>query len=406
MEFGYNLRMRKLLLILLILGLLSPTMVFAQKFKNLAMTPPMGWNSWNRFGPKINEKLIEEIADAMVSTGMRDAGYRYIVIDDGWQIGRDKNGNIIVNPKKFPHGIKALADYVHFRGLKFGIYSDAGRKTCQGLPGSRGYEYQDARTYAKWGVDYLKYDWCSHGKQNSEASYKLMRDALYKAGRPIVFSICEWGITKPWLWAKDIGNLWRTTDDIQDCWDCVNEWGGMGWTLILDRQVGLEKYSGPGHWNDPDMLEVGNGGMTTGEYKAHFSMWCMLAAPLMAGNDIRNMSDDIRNILINKEVIAIDQDPLGKQGVKITDIGDYEIWVKELQGKELAVALLNRGLTPIDAVIHWKTILRRFKLENNNYKLRDLWEKKFVGATNKVFRVKIPSHSVILLRLVKTKNTD
>ncbi|MCD6117531.1 glycoside hydrolase family 27 protein [bacterium] len=375
--------------------------IFAQKFDNIALTPPMGWNSWNKFGPNINEKLVKEIADAMVSSGMKDAGYQYIVIDDGWQSGRDENGNIIVNAEKFPNGIKPVVDYVHSKGLKFGIYSDAGRKTCQGLPGSRGYEYQDARTYAKWEVDYLKYDWCSHGKQNSEASYKLMRDALYKAGRPIVFSICEWGTTKPWLWAGDIGHLWRTTEDIQDCWDCVNDWGGLGWVLILDKQAGLESYSGPAHWNDPDMLEVGNGGMTIKEYKAHFSMWCMLAAPLMAGNDIRNMSGDIKSILTNKEVIALDQDALGKQAVKITDTGDYEIWVKELSEGELAVAFFNRGETPVNAKIHWGYFLRKFKMNNDKYILRDLWENKIVGDTKKVYKKKISSHDLVLIRLVK-----
>lgn len=376
---------------------------WSQKFKGLALKPPMGWNSWNCFGPNINEKLIKEIADAMISTGMKDAGYIYLVIDDGWQMERDREGNIIANPKKFPHGIKALADYIHSKGLKFGIYSCAGRKTCEGLPGSRGYEYQDARTYARWGVDYLKYDWCYHGKQNAEASYKLMRDALYKAGRPIVFSICEWGTTKPWLWAKNVGHLWRTTEDIIDCWDCVNEWGGMGWTLILDRQVGLEKYAGPDHWNDPDMLQVGNGGMTINEYRAHFSMWCMLAAPLMAGNDIRKMSEEIKKILTNKEVIAIDQDPLGKQGYKITDIGDYEIWVKELSEGELAIALLNRGLSSVNALLHWSFFKRKFKLKGE-FKVRDLWKHTFVSKTSdKIYRVKVPPHDVVMLRLVKLK---
>ena len=374
---------------------------FSQKFKNLALTPPMGWNSWNCFGPDINEKKVMEIADYMVKTGMRDAGYIYLVIDDGWQSGRDENGNIIVNKKKFPHGIKKIVDYVHSKGLKFGIYSDAGRKTCQGLPGSRGYEFQDARTYAKWGVDYLKYDWCYHGKQNSEASYKLMRDALYKAGRPIVFSICEWGTTKPWQWAKDIGHLWRTTEDIQDCWDCVNEWGGLGWTLILDKQVGLESYNGPGHWNDPDMLEVGNGGMSAEEYKAHFSMWCMLSAPLMAGNDIRKMSSEIKNILLNKEVIAIDQDPLGKQAIRLVDTGDYEIWGKELSKGELAVALLNRGETSVSAKINWNWILGKLNRKGNVYKIRDLWLHSFVGKTDKIFKRKIKPHSVVLLRFVR-----
>ncbi len=373
--------------------------LFPQKFKDLAKTPPMGWNSWNKFGCNINENLIKEIADAMVKNGMKDAGYEYIVIDDCWQIARDKQGNIIADPERFPSGIKALADYVHSKGLKFGLYSDAGTYTCQKRPGSRGYEYQDARTYASWGVDYLKYDWCSHGKQNSEASYKLMRDALYAAGRPIIFSICEWGTTKPWLWARDIGNLWRTTEDIQDCWDCINDWGGIGWTLILDKQSGLEQYAGPGHWNDPDMLEVGNGGMSDKEYRAHFSMWCMLSAPLMAGNDIRNMSESIKKILTNKEVIALDQDPLGKQAYKYGDFGDYEIWVKFLKDDELAIAFLNRGNRPINIIVNWKNILRKTGLKKNSYKLKDLWKHKIIGNTKSIFKTKIPSHDILLLRL-------
>jgi len=375
--------------------------LFPQKFKDLAKTPPMGWNSWNKFGCNINENLIKEIADAMVKNGMKDAGYEYIVIDDCWQIARDKQGNIIADPKRFPSGIKNLVDYVHSKGLKFGLYSDAGTYTCQKRPGSRGYEYQDARAYASWEVDYLKYDWCSHGKQNSEASYKLMRDALYAAGRPIVFSICEWGTTKPWLWARDIGNLWRTTEDIQDCWDCINDWGGIGWTLILDKQSGLEQYAGPGHWNDPDMLEVGNGGMSDKEYRAHFSMWCMLSAPLMAGNDIRNMSKSIKKILTNKEVIALNQDPLGKQGFKYGDFGDYEIWVKFLKDDELAIAFLNRGNRPINIVVNWKNILRKTGLRKNVYKLKDLWKHKIIGNTKSIFKAKIPSHDILLLRLKK-----
>src|ERR1043166_1570409 len=279
----------------------------------LARTPPMGWNSWNKFGCNVSEKLIREMADAVVSSGMKDAGYTYVVIDDCWQTGRDAEGNITPDPQRFPSGMKALADYVHSKGLKFGLYSDAGTLTCQKRPGSRGYEFQDARQYAAWGVDYLKYDWCSTGTQNQPASYSIMRDALLKSGRAIVFSICEWGTSKPWTWARDVGNLWRTTSDIQDCWDCRRDWGGMGFVHILDLQDGLEAYAGPGHWNDPDMLEVGNGGMTPTEYRAHFSLWCILAAPLMAGNDLRQMSPDIAEILTNKELIAVDQDPLGLQ---------------------------------------------------------------------------------------------
>ena len=242
----------------------------------------MGWNSWNKFQCNVSESLMKEAADAMVRTGMRDAGYQYVVIEDCWQVSRDANGNIVADPQRFPVGIKALSDYVHSQGLKFGIYSDAGTGTCENRPGSRGYEFQDARQYAAWGVEYLKYDWCNHSTQDAAASYSIMRDALAKSGRPIVFSLCEWGVTKPWLWAKDVGNLWRTTQDIFDKWDGQTPSGDpVGVLQILDSQDGLESYAGPGHWNDPDMLEVGNGGMTTTEYRSHFSLWCLLAAPVI-----------------------------------------------------------------------------------------------------------------------------
>ena len=257
--------MRKYLLISL---LLTAAFVNAQKFGNLAMTPPMGWNSWNKFGCDINEQTIRETADAMAANGMRDAGYRYLVIDDCWQIGRDSSGNIIADPKRFPSGMKSLGDYIHSKGLKFGIYSDAGTATCQGRPGSRGYEFQDARTYASWGADYLKYDWCNHGKQNPESSYITMRDALYKAGRPVVFSICEWGVSKPWEWASDIGHLWRSTEDIINCFDCKNYWGGNGVLQIIDLFTDIGQYTGPGHWNDADMLEIGNGVLTPSEKRS------------------------------------------------------------------------------------------------------------------------------------------
>jgi len=317
----------------------SACMAAADSWENLAQTPPMGWNSWNTFRLEINEDLVRGIADMFVERGFKDAGYEYIVIDDGWQIDRDAQGNIVVNDKKFPSGIKALADYVHAKGLKFGIYSDAGYKTCGGYPGSRGYEYQDARQYAAWGVDYLKYDWCATGNQSAPDCYKLMRDALEKSGRPIVFSICEWGTTKPWSWAEGVGHLWRTTFDIRPTWDGgkkvlskgVQVENFMGFTKILDLQVGLENYAGPGHWNDPDMLEVGNGKLTADENKAHFSLWCMLAAPLMLGNDIRKATPETMGTLLNKEAIAVNQDPLGKQGVKVRDYGDLEVWSKVLQ---------------------------------------------------------------------------
>lgn len=257
----------------------------AQKFEDLTQTPPMGWNSWNKFHCDVSDKLIREMADALVASGMRDAGYKYIVIDDCWQVSRDAQGNIVPDPERFPSGMKALGDYIHSKGLKFGIYSCAGSLTCQNRPASRGYQFQDAQTYASWGVDYLKYDWCNSEGQNAKAAYKTMSDALKASDRPIVFSICEWGENKPWEWGAGIGHLWRTTSDICDCYDCILDWGGLGIVNIIDKEAELQKYAGPSHWNDPDMLEVGNGGMTDDEYKTHFSMWSMLAAPLMAGSD-------------------------------------------------------------------------------------------------------------------------
>src|SRR5271154_1600819 len=306
----------------------------------IAKTPPMGWNSWNKFGCKgLNEKVVRETADAMASNGMKDAGYQFVILDDCWQTGRDANGNIVADPERFPSGIKALADYIHGKGLKFGIYTDVGTMTCAKRPGSIGHEYQDAKQYASWGVDYLKEDWCNTlPGQNSESSYVIMRDALAKAGRPIVFSICEWGSTKPWLWAGSVGNLWRATDDIQDHWSHPKG-GGLGLVEIIDLMNGIESYNGPGHWNDPDMLEVGNGGMTTTEYRTHFSMWCIFAAPLMAGNDLAGMPPEIREILTNKEAIAIDQDPLGRQGRRVREEGDFQTYSKQLADGSRAVIL-------------------------------------------------------------------
>ena len=362
----------------------------------LAKTPPMGWNSWNKFGCNVSEKLIREMADAVVSTGMRDAGYQYVVIDDCWQVERDAGGNIVPDPQRFPSGMKALADYVHSKGLKFGLYSDAGTLTCQKRPGGRGYEFQDARQYAAWGVDYLKYDWCSTGTQNQQASYSIMRDALLKAGRPIVFSICEWGTSKPWLWARDVGNLWRTTGDIQDCWDCKRDWGGMGFIHILDLQDGLEAYAGPGHWNDPDMLEVGNGGMTAEEYRAHFSLWCVLAAPLMAGNDLRQMTPEIAEILTNREVIAVDQDPLGLQGRRVRREGDSDVWAKQLADGGRAVALLNRGASPAQLSVSWNDIGYPAHLPAS---VRDLWARKDLGKRTGGFSATVPGHGVVLIKV-------
>lgn len=373
----------------------------AQKFENLAMTPPMGWNSWNKFAcDGVNETVLRSVADAMASSGMKDAGYQYIVIDDCWQTGRDSLGNIIADPKKFPSGIKALADYIHSKGLKFGIYSCAGRLTCAGRPGSHGYEFQDARTYAKWGVDYLKLDWCNTDGQNQKESYTLMRDALYAAGRPIVFSICEWGSSNPWNWAGDVGHLWRTTGDIENQWGKVMARSGKVWggsvVAILDMQNGLEKYAGPGHWNDPDMLEVGNGGLSPEEERAHFSLWCMIAAPLIAGNDLASMTAHTKEILLNRDVIAIDQDKLGKEGYKILDGLDFEIYQKPLAGGDIAICLFNRSAKAMDVNVNWKD----YKIDTG-YNLTDLWAHHPAGTTATNYRAKIASHDVVMLRLSK-----
>jgi alpha-galactosidase len=401
----YNIKLSN---ILLSVGLIaSLNVATGQNFENLAPTPPMGWNSWNKFGCNVSEALIKEMADAMVKSGMRDAGYRYVVIDDCWQTGRDSNGNIIPDPERFPSGMKALADYIHSKGLKFGLYSCAGSKTCQGRPGSRGYQFQDARQYAEWGVDYLKYDWCYNEGQDAKAAYKTMSDALKECGREIVFSICEWGETMPWEWAEGTGHLWRTTADIRDCFDCTLNWGGLGVLQILDKQVGLEEHAGPGHWNDPDMLEVGNGGQTIPEYRAHFSLWCMLAAPLMAGNDLRDMGDGIRIILNNKEAIAVNQDSLGMQAFKFIDYGDLEIWVKALSDGEASFCFLNRCSEPVDLKFNWRKFgVYHFSFRNSGfnpwkktYSIRDLWNHKNIGTTATELSARIGGHDVLMVRL-------
>ena len=373
---------------------------YTQKFDNLAQTPPMGWNSWNKFACDVSEDLIMGMADAMVSSGMMDAGYEYVVIDDCWQVGRDGNGEIIVDKERFPHGIKYLADYIHAKGLKFGIYSCAGSKTCAGRPGGFGHEYQDARTYAGWGVDYLKYDWCNTTTQDSRSSYTNMSDALRTAGRPIVFSICEWGSTKPWEWAKEVGHLWRTTGDILDRWDAM-----IG---IVDKQRDLAEQAGPGHWNDPDMLEIGNGGMTAEEYKTHFSMWCMMAAPLMAGNDLADMSDETKEILMNSELIAIDQDPMGKQASCYRDNGDYEIWGKALENDEKVICLLNRSDEEKEVQVNFTYLLKTsdnywytYPYKMQDYKVHDLWEHNELKTDKNIIMVKMPPHSVKVYRFIK-----
>jgi alpha-galactosidase len=400
--------MKRILLLLLIFLLSSNA--YAQKFEQLAMTPPMGWNSWNKFGCNVNEALIRETADALVSSGMKDAGYLYINIDDCWHGERDSLGFIQPDPARFPSGMKALADYIHSKGLKLGIYSDAGWKTCGGRPGSRGREYQDAMTYAKWGVDYLKYDWCNTEGLKAEGAYLTMRDALYAAGHPIVLSICEWGNNKPWEWGKKIGHLWRTTGDIYNCFDCVKDhgtWKSWGVMQILDMQKGLREHAGPGHWNDPDMLEVGNG-MSTNEDRAHFSMWSILAAPLITGNDLRNMSKETREILTNREVIAVNQDALGVQGFQYSAKDSVEVWFKPLKDDEWAMVILNRNTSARKVSFDWKTekvsdalSKRDAGFDATEYKLRDLWAGRDLGTTRRPLSADVAPHDVLMLRLKK-----
>jgi alpha-galactosidase len=379
---------------LVLLALVAAPSASAQKYEGLAPTPPMGWNSWNAFQGQISEQLIEETADALIASGMQAAGYRYLVIDDGWEANeRDSQGQLVPDPARFPSGMKALGDYLHAKGFRFGIHNCAGTKTCAGLPGGRGHEFEDARRYASWGVDYLKYDWCNHGTANAEETFKTMRDGLRAAGRPVVFSICEWGSNKPWLWGKDVGHLWRTTGDITDCYDCQATYS-LGWKHILESQVSLESYAGPDHWNDPDMLEVGNPGLTLAESRAHFSLWSMLAAPLMAGNDVRKMSSEIRDILTNREVIAIDQDALGKQGYRFMDHPSKQIWVKELSGGEWAICFFNSGDSPLPLRIDWA----HFPFLKGSYRIRDLWQKKDIGQPMSSFRTTVAPHDVVLLK--------
>jgi alpha-galactosidase len=390
-------------------GLMPAAGAWAQKFEGLAATPQMGWNSWNKFGCNIDEKLIRETADAMVKLGLKDAGYQYINIDDCWHGQRDPEGNMHPDPQRFPSGIKAVADYVHARGLKLGIYSDVGDTTCGHRPGSRGHEYQDARTYAAWGVDYLKYDWCDSKGLNAVGAYTTMRDAIRAAKRPILLSICEWGDNKPWEWAPDVGHSWRTTGDIYPCWDCEmnhGSWSAFGVLRILDKQAGLRKYAGPGHWNDMDMLEVGMG-MTETEDRSHFSIWAMMNSPLILGNDLRSMPESTRRIIGNRDVIAINQDPLGVQALRYYNQGQVELWAKPLAGDEWAVMMLNRGETPLAWRYDWKQHqigddLSKREVDFNKaaYRWHEVWTGK-TGDTGRPLEMNVPAHGVVLLRLRK-----
>lgn len=385
---------------------------FSQKFDGVALTPPMGWNSWNTFQTRLSEELVKQTADMLVSSGMKDMGYTYLVLDDGWSARqRDSlTGNLVADPVKFPNGMKAVADYVHSKGLKFGLYNCGGVRTCADFPGSYGYEEMDARLYASWGIDYLKYDWCYSEGLDAVASYKRMSQAIRNAGRPMIFSLCEWGITKPWLWAKEVGHLWRTTGDIGSVFNGMKNhgtWSSNGVMTIVDLQVGLREYTGSGHWNDPDMLEVGNG-MSYQEDRAHFSLWCMLAAPLMAGNDLRKMNKTTLDILTNSDAIAIDQDKLGIAGLRYSNTDSLQVWVKPLENDEWAVCFVNRSAKEKKITFDWSKEVIKDRLTGrqlggtgSQYKLFDIWKKSIVGNTAEVLSKAIASHDVLFLRLKK-----
>jgi len=367
----------------------------------LAQTPPMGWNAWNHFKRTITDADVRAAADAMVASGMRDAGYTYVNIDDTWEGDRDAQGNIQSN-SKFPD-MKALADYVHSKGLKLGIYSSPGPTTCAKFEGSYNHEQQDADTYAKWGVDYLKYDLCglrpimkdqSHGDPQvasniMKQAYEKMHQALLNTHRPIVYSLCQYGWDSPWTWAPLVGgNLWRTTGDIRDDYEHMS--------LIGFSQAGLAKFASPGHWNDPDMLEIGNGGMTPDEYQTHMSLWAILAAPLLAGNDLSKMDDVTKSILTNKDVIAVDQDRLGMQGDRVTAVGPCEVWMRPLDAGAKAVALFNRG--PLDTPITVQ--LKDVGLDGPVHAV-DLWSHKDLGLVQGSYTATVPRHGVVMLRLAR-----
>jgi alpha-galactosidase len=376
-----------LVFVVLVVGITSPQAAEAQS-TSIAATPPMGWNSWNKFGCNVSDKLIREMADAIVSSGMKDAGYQFVNIDDCWQVSRAADGSIVVDPDRFANGMKPLADYVHSKGLKFGVYTDAGRMTCAKRPGSYEHEAQDIKTYAGWGVDYVKIDWCYADGLEPEVQYLKFRDAIAQSGRPIIFSICNWGVKAPWTWGPHTGNLWRTTGDISDKYDSMS--------LIGFAQDGLGKFAGPGHWNDPDMLEVGNGGMKHDEYLTHMTLWAILAAPLLAGNDIRSMSEETKAILMNPEVIAVDQDTKGVQGHRVWDEGPLEIWVRPLADGSQAAALFNRGESAFKITLDFKAIGAPASA-----KLRDLWARKDLRSVQDSYTVEAPKHGVVFLKVSK-----
>jgi alpha-galactosidase len=378
--------MKKLILIAIALGCILQAAATDSK---VAATPPMGWNSWNHFACKVTAADVRSAADAIAGNGMRDAGYVYVNIDDCWEGVRDEQGRIQPN-QKFGD-MKALVNYVHGKGLKIGIYSSPGPKTCAGFEGSYGHEEQDAQQYADWGFDYLKYDWCSAEREYQRSQmpqvYKKMHEALIRTGRPIVFSLCQYGYGRVWRWGASVGgNLWRTTEDITDHYDRMS--------VIGFDQDGLEQFAGPGHWNDPDMLEVGNGGMNRDEYITHMSLWALLAAPLLAGNDLSSMTPETLSILTNREVIAVDQDAKGIQGRRIAQEGPLEVWAKSLADGSVAVGLFNRGESANSITVSFKDIGVQ-----GLAKVRDLWKAKDVGSFRESYAEEVPRHGTVLIRV-------
>lgn len=376
-------------LVLAAFMLLTTETVWAQD-ANLASTPPMGWNSWNHFGLNINDAVIREQARALVTSGMKDAGYNYVVIDGGWEGYHDANGNFRPNILKFPD-MKGLADYVHSLGLKIGIHDSPGPVTCAGREASYGHEEQDAKTFASWGIDFVKYDWCSgslvYKPDQMRAAYEKFHQALLSTGRPIVYNICQYGMEDVWKWGASVGgNMWRTTGDIRDSYDSM--------VKIGFEQNGLEKYAGPGHWNDPDMLEIGNGGLDGDESRTQMSLWAILAAPLFAGNDLTKMSPETLAILTNREVIAVDQDKAGIQGHRAWQEGPVEIWMKPLAGHSIAVGLFNRDEQKMTITLHFRDIG-----VNGSAELRDLWAHRDLGSFKDSYTTEVQRHGVVMLRV-------
>jgi alpha-galactosidase len=384
------------------------------KFEGLALTPPMGWNSFNTFGCEPDEKLVMEITDAMISTGLKDAGYEYINIDDGWMAPeRDAEGNLYPKPDKFPNGLRSITDYIHSRGMKAGIYLGCGLLTYNDKPGSLGYEQRDANLIAAMGFDLLKYDRrCLPDDRcrledppgrDSKAEYIRMSHALKNAGRPILFSLCEHGNSDPWTWAAEVGHMWRTTPDIKDCFAGEYTWG-WSFNKIIDHTCHLYPYAGPGHWNDPDMLIVGlhgspewmGPGCTDLEYRSHFSLWCLSAAPLLIGCDIRKMSPCTREILSNRELIAVNQDPLGKQGYRNIRENHTAVWIKPLADGSWAVGLYNRDDSPQKITVRWDELGLPSGAKAS---VRDLWAGSDLGVFNGSFARDVIAHECVVVKI-------